>query len=377
MNSAAQLGEEDTLDVAARTYSIIDSAYVNVFHESTVNPYNLASYFATLEGKFQRIFGLSAQRSVDIAGLGNGLFPITVGSETVDTRNAATYPLLHALYTAPDPSFLKAVDQPNWIEWVPWALQAKTVLNTSTRKILDVGGADVFLMPKADYIGLTDQEKPALVDMTPAVPETGFGPQVVVKNSRSYGIAYLAKSIQYVNPQVVKAFNQAFVFPFPPPGANADLLSKVMRLRNILLDLDGKWSIVLESEKKAGTIRYAAPDSESNRVTIQGFIGNKAAFTVRCIKSPCVFVFNTAAISGWHAFAESKELPIERATFAFLSVRIPPGEHVVWFEYRPFYSSLANFISLFTLLIVLLFVLLAPRLALPSRAMDAEKPLGV
>jgi uncharacterized membrane protein YfhO len=62
-------------------------------------------------------------------------------------------------------------------------------------------------------------------------------------------------------------------------------------------------------------------------------------------------VFNMAAISGWHAFADQEALPIKRVNFAFMGVDVPVGEHLVWFEYRPWFSCLGSFISLCTIAI--------------------------
>jgi uncharacterized membrane protein YfhO len=62
-------------------------------------------------------------------------------------------------------------------------------------------------------------------------------------------------------------------------------------------------------------------------------LGDKAAFRTSS-ESGCTLVFNTADVSGWRAFAGARPVPIPRANYAFLSVDVPPGDQLVWFERR-------------------------------------------
>jgi hypothetical protein len=63
-------------------------------------------------------------------------------------------------------------------------------------------------------------------------------------------------------------------------------------------------------------------------------------------------VVNDALYPGWNASVDGRTTPIYRANFLFMGVQVPPGRHIVHFEYRPLSFVLGAAISAAALVVV-------------------------
>jgi uncharacterized membrane protein YfhO len=119
-------------------------------------------------------------------------------------------------------------------------------------------------------------------------------------------------------------------------------------LHAALKKLEPRHSIYLEEKGREGVVL----SSEANTVD---HIANHAGFQVTCASDPCVLVVNLAKIGGWHAFSDSVPIEIHTANFAFLSVNVPRGKHLIWFEHERAFEVWGMYISIFTGLLFLAF----------------------
>lgn len=341
-DSASALSRSQVLAVARRTYPVVDTFYLRTLGKSAASA-AASSYFIET-GPYQRAFGMSA----DSSGLvGNGLLSVNVSSLPLDAQFMSVYPLLQALYIAPEPRRLFRAD------WNAWVLSPEQVLRAETRRLLDIAGADLFLLPQRDYDALGNDLKVELVPVTPrTLPPGGATQYQLLQNNRSYGLAYLATRVMQVAPSIVDRFTNTYAFPVKPGSPlESTILGETEKLREKLLTLRGRYDAVIEEPGLAKSGEDLVPLPEGNSLAIEGFIGPRCALKVHCDRAPCVLVLNMAAITGWHAFSDGDPLPIKRANFAFMSVDVPAGEHLIWFEYRPGFSFACEVASLLTLLV--------------------------
>jgi len=59
--------------------------------------------------------------------------------------------------------------------------------------------------------------------------------------------------------------------------------------------------------------------------------------------------------NGWNGYVDNKMVNIFRAQLAFKAVVVPPGDHIVWFEYRPYSFVLGLYIFCLTILAIAIF----------------------
>ena len=85
--------------------------------------------------------------------------------------------------------------------------------------------------------------------------------------------------------------------------------------------------------------------SADSNVNILKILGSKAVFDVDCKEDNCWFIYNSAALKGWKAFSGSQPLPIHKANLGFIGLKLNPGKHFVWLEYRPFSSTLGFMVT--------------------------------
>ena len=310
--------------------------------------HNNAAVLSGVRLPSQRVL-FATNSPVDV-GLSNGLL-LNNSLTGIDGRYMAGFPPMHFLYYYPGNSFL-AVGNTGFISSLGWVLSTENMLAPANRKILDIAGIDIFVVDRAAYQKLgEDLGLKTLPYTLPAVYDPNY---LVLENTRSYGLAYLARSIRYVDPGLLEKAVQNFKLPFylGPVQTYYHFTRALKNLRDTLTAVDGKHALIIEDEKKAGQTEILEPSS--NTLKIENFIGNRAAFRVHCEKEPCRLVFNTSAIRGWKAFADGKQLPVQRANFAFLSVDVPGGDHLVWFEHRLDFPILMSFITLLAFIIILL-----------------------
>lgn len=128
------------------------------------------------------------------------------------------------------------------------------------------------------------------------------------------------------------------------------LYQKLMRLKN-------KHDAILEISTPKQRIESGTKDSSVGYVNIGGYVSEKASFTPVCLKASCTLIFNIADAKGWNAYVNGQKAKITRANFAFMAVNVPAGTSHVWFIYEPFLRVMAEFLSLISLIIVLLLIM--------------------
>jgi hypothetical protein len=93
----------------------------------------------------------------------------------------------------------------------------------------------------------------------------------------------------------------------------------------------------------------ASENIPAGSVSIRNILGEAAVMTADCRRKECVLVYNMSKSNGWHAYADGTSLPISRANFAFMAVKLPQGTHEVWFVYAPlstFWFIMASMLGL-------------------------------
>jgi hypothetical protein len=208
---------------------------------------------------------------------------------------------------------------------------------------------DIFGLWKSDFKAL--KERDGLVEIPFELPQKIKAPFSVVRDERSFGIAYLAKRMEWI-PLSHTAMEEIH----PPFIAGSDDYKRFIQAVRLQQERLSQLSFRSALVEREGVQGFADGDP-SNQMNIANISGNKAAFEVDCQVEPCVLVFNSAALSAWRAFAGSIPLPIRRANFAFLSVEVPQGKHFVWFEYRSTASLVGMFLTLLNYTVGFWFVL--------------------
>jgi uncharacterized membrane protein YfhO len=88
-------------------------------------------------------------------------------------------------------------------------------------------------------------------------------------------------------------------------------------------------------------------------VEIEGAVGPRISLKVACPDPYCVVVYNLAALPGWRAYVDQAAQPIMRANYGFLSVIVPKGTRFVSLFYETPGQSIAEWVSLITLIVML------------------------
>jgi hypothetical protein len=179
----------------------------------------------------------------------------------------------------------------------------------------------------------------------------------LVRDTHSFGLAYLAEGWRQAEPAFVPLDN------FHPPFAKAKFRAyqtEVGRLSEALESLPYRHMILEEPIASPWIAAGNGILSKKNELKIENIAGNKAAFTVSCHEPPCFLVFNTAALSGWKAYADQQRIRVQRANYAFVAVESPPGKHLIWMEHRRPSSFWGYVITLFGSLFMMYGVLHRP-----------------
>ncbi len=302
--------------------------------------YNLTGLYYSHDNRFDRV--LSATKDNVFAGLTPGLF-LQDANQSIDVRMLRVYPPVNALYILPG-EYYSQVGSYDFIK--RWQSQGSEVFSDARiRKTYNVAGIKLFTLRKDDFAKLEDKSQLQVVqDVTPESLSTPF---VVVKDERAYDTAFLASSIRYISSK--RNHFEKYKFPLLDENKFNEYRSDVDCLSDKIQKLENKHAVIVEEDsKEEGSVENA---SSENGFKILNIFGNKAAFQVQCKKQPCVVTWNTAALSGWKAFANGIPASVRRSNFAFLSSEAPLGESILWFEYDPFIISLGLFLSLFSFFI--------------------------
>jgi hypothetical protein len=331
-------------------HPLLTNAFTPVDNAYVYKPdFNLPSVLAGLQGPFKRVLAATPNDNAHVGAV-SGPFFFHDASAAIDSRFMLVYPMIEALYLLPGEHFKHVgyYDAPN-----PWTLTMGMVIPAPARKMFNIAGIDAYLFGRYEFDGLSD--KAQLKQLPYRIPGALDPHLALVADERSYGMAYLAADVRYVPPFAPPG---RFGPPFDPakPEVFEDYVKETDSLQAQLLSLPRLHSILLEDAKLSG--QEAHDQGSANRMTIENIAGNKAAFNAHCQVSPCVLVFNTAAVEGWTAFSDRTPLEIKRANYAFLGVDVPLGDHVVWFEYRPISRLIGAVASLISYLAGLVGLLL-------------------
>jgi len=185
--------------------------------------------------------------------------------------------------------------------------------------------------------------EPMEQDHPPALP--GFKDMMVLRNHQSYGMAYLANDIHYVEESKVAPLEHAVRRYLTHNNENPSAFREARTWFYGELDrLKNKHDILLESPERP---KASAPPGD---VLIRNILGQATVMKADCQRDECELVYNLVNQPGWYAYADGKPLQISRANFAFMAVALPRGAHEVWFIYTPTSFLCFTFLSLISLI---------------------------
>ena len=309
--------------------------------------FNLASLYEHIPSKFSRI--LPAVHDDWLTGSMPGFFLVNQ-TTTLDARFMTAMPLVTALYLLPKYDFNAVGTYGSPANWNYF--RANSFIDPVTRKALDIGGIDVFTVYNDD---LGSKIIPG-VQLLPNKMNSTFSSFYTYSsfiNTQSYGTAYLANHITLENPQDIDASEQAIKHYFARHDDAAAFKRITDGLYQKLMTLQEKHDVLLETTSPL-LPGMNETKSVTDTVQIKGMVGGRNLFTSHCAEQNCLFVFNLTKSSGWYAYVNRVSTSIERVNLAFMATAVPHGDATIWFIYSPWSWTITYFISLLTLLGVVL-----------------------
>lgn len=349
------LTDQLILTIAKSAYPVVDGFYLDnkyycsnpLYEWKNTNSrrilrYNLNGLYDQIPHPYTRIESAVADDWL-FGGSPPGLF-VNNQSTTMDTRFMTGNVLLTALYMLPKFDFVQVGGYFTYNVWN--YLRTNSFLDPVTRKVLDVGGIDVFTVDKAD---LASTIIPGTSNLNSGTSDIFASSLQTFINHQSYGLAYIANKIHYVQPEFVKKHEKTIneYFHKIKYRKAKKFMTSSNALYQELMKLENKHDIILETNNAGNHI-------SKGRVNIINIIGERALFKAECLSESCTLVFNIATASGWHALVNGHDSKINRANFAFMSTAIPHGNSYIWFIYQPWSQFLSYFISILTLITILL-----------------------
>lgn len=346
--SACNLPLDQVFSVARKSYHPFDDFYLGgqgCWYPEKFTPVGYGNFFIANFNNTAALSGLDDRFKKTLFAVGSSDYQLMVGgghlihngtSATVDTRYLAAFPPINAVYLTP--GFI----HPGWGSHrtlLPWEFTPSLVEDATVRRLMNIGGIDAFLFPAEEYAATKDKR-----DMVPikiSMPERLRPPYVLVEDKRSYGVAYLARSVRHVPQRSSDLMEDRY--PIRNPDRWNRFKETVNYLTRELVSPSPFRSVILESASSSPSVLL--PEGNTLSIASVGR-GNKAAFHVGCEKPPCLMVLNYADLNGWKAFVDDKPAPIQRANFAFMAVNVPHGKHLVWFEHRRWGLVVGTYLSL-------------------------------
>lgn len=274
-------------------------------------------------------------------GLGAGLF-VNNATTTVDSRFMMGYPLLHALYLYPGYHFER---RGTYDDLMYWKFDAREVLQPAARRLFDIAGVDVVTVREEDLEAPLDFS--GMQRLATDLSRTVDPRYAVLLNHRSYGMAYLANIVTYVDAAEADAAEKKIRDYFRFRLAETDYRSTVDSLSRQLLTLPGYRSVLIE--RPSGKVKKNTDTGLSSRagdVAIEGIVGPSAYFQANCLRARCSLIFNMAALPGWRAYVDGNPTPVYRANYAFIAIEIEGGRHQVLFRYLPDSAVLGKWLTM-------------------------------
>ncbi len=128
---------------------------------------------------------------------------------------------------------------------------------------------------------------------------------------------------------------------------------------NIIMNKGLLDTVFIKKNKKGIAINpnLEGSDTTESSIIITKFSPNYIELETET-KNNRLLIFMQNNSSGWHAYVDDKETEIMSANYSLMSIKIPAGEHLVRFEYKPkkiiysFYISAISFIGLVIFLLL-------------------------
>lgn len=286
--------------------------------------YNNSAYLSAVEDESAAIYDASGEGV--LVGTNGG--PILINNvDNLSPRHIVMSRPIYALYLLPDMNFELTRDWPP----LPWQLKGDYVLSAKPKKLLDVAGADYFLIDEA-FAPLALRE--GLQNVTPPIHQRLRRGYALLRNPDSYGLAYLVRRAELAPPGISQALEDRMKVPFAEATVQDYLRYRiaVKLARDRIFSLREPYTAIIEESSRAEAVSQNY--SSENALITMRVIGSRAAFEVDVADERAWLVFNFAALHSWRAYADARPLPISRANYAFMAVPVPQGRHVVWFEHR-------------------------------------------
>ena len=213
--------------------------------------------------------------------------------------------------------------------------------NKFTRKLMNIIGMDYVIYREEGYPNLEGKLKE--VGFVPSKIQADSVRVKIFHNPYSYGRAYIAPWVQTIKPEENIANRLNIYTSMHPTGV--DLMNSwpwAFPLQKDFMDFiskipgDIKQATLIETPESEEYSPTPVIHSSASQINSLKILGTKAVFEVDAQEDDTWLVYNTAALEGWKAFSDQKELPIRKANLGFIGVKLTKGEHLVWMEYRPF-----------------------------------------
>lgn len=292
-----------------------------------------------------------------------GAFPgffVNNQSTTLGTQFMTGAPLLSALYVLPKYNYDKIGTYNGLVPWC--AFNAEFISDKLNRKLMNIAGMDIITISKNELVRKSSKFKIEAEPGIKPIPQKNIYPRFDegyrnYSNLQSYGMAYLAARVNYVDESHVlpheKAINK--YFSRPERLHPAAFTEATYALYDQLKTLHGKGDILLESADHHALSSVPAKVSFAGTAHVLGMVGERAVIATECTRKTCTMVLNLAKAPGWRAYVNDQPVRIERANFAFMAVTVPEGDAVVWFIYNSFANVFSYFLSAITMMLILIF----------------------
>jgi hypothetical protein len=309
--------------------------------------FNLAGLYDHLPNKFSRI--LPAVHDDWLTGSNPGFYLVNQ-TTTLDARFMTAMPLVTALYLLPKYDFNAVGTYGSPANWNYF--RANSFIDPVTRKVLDVGGIDVFTVYNDDLGSkVIPGVEPLPNKLNPVF--SSYYTYTSFINDQSYGTAYLANHISIEDPKTIDAAEKSIKHYFARHDDPAAFKRTTDGLYQKLMTLQQKHDVLLETTTPLRP-GLDLTKSATDAVQIKGMVGGRNLFTSHCAEQNCLFVFNLTKSSGWYAYVNGVSTKIDRVNLAFMATVVPGGDATVWFIYSPWSWTITYFITMLTLLGVVL-----------------------
>ncbi|HLI20069.1 MAG TPA: YfhO family protein, partial [Stellaceae bacterium] len=360
--SAQTLAPEQVRPFVERVASLIDHTYLAGQDREDI-PQNIDAYLATLDDPFARVMSiLDLAHQTSFLGAARNLTDVQNNNMMYDTRMTIGYPLVEGLYMYPLSQLGTFQNMVNLAtnysvssRRYSWLYFASDVFGDADfRKLLNIAGVQDYLtLPEPAVERAVAAPDSGLKQLsTPAAPSP---PQyLLIKDERADDPAYLARPVKAENTAAVAAAIAATHAYYRLRIGEAAYRETLEPLLTDLLQLQQRNDAIIGAPASMDVAREDEnPARRGGRVSIDNIVGPRTGIDVSCPDPSCWLVYTMATVPGWKAYIDDKPAAIARANYAFLAVAVPRGQHYVAFLYAPDIDTLATFVSLVTLLVML------------------------